>query len=247
MSALNVVFIIFIIIALVLLIVASAASTLSAYGLRNYTPGTNEQTAYYLLIAGAVIGWLSVIVIIVTMIIVFTIGGFNKEEIVDFISEKETFSLAELEEMLKGKKKLDRGTANSIGLLIIMGVIFLGALAVGIMTAIAASYLYSLRNNSTTDQRIYEGSLTATITAFVGALSLVIAFIMYLLIRNQRAKESKMLGKTIEHETQKRVTKKGRAAEEESKKAMKTAEPKIGSASKIVDFTGKSPVIKTVQ
>lgn len=185
MSALVIFFIILVILTILLLIISGFLSAIGAYEVYGSTSNSSIKTAYNLLIAAAVIAFLAFVALIIVLIVVFVVGGTNKDEIVEFFSLNDQFKFDDLKLLVEGKQKLNKQLVNSIGLIIIMVILFLAILAVAILAGLASYYLYSFKNSSTSFTRAYDSALASAVLAAIGCGAILIALILYILIRNK--------------------------------------------------------------
>lgn len=195
MSALVIFFIILLVLTIIFLIISGFLSAIGAYEIYGSTSNSSIKLAYDLLVAAAVIAFLALIVVIIVLIVVFVVGGTSKDEIVEFFSLNDQFKFSDLKLLAEGKEKLNRQLANSIGLIVVMLILFLAVLAVAILAGVASYKLYSFKNSSTAFTRAYDSALASAILAAIGSGSLLIALILYLLIRNKSKEGLDILNK----------------------------------------------------
>lgn len=184
----NVYFVIAIILVCLLLATASVTSAISASDIYN-TPSynTNEgfQTAHGYLVIAAILGFSSLTVLLIILIVGGYAGDFTQEEISLALLNKPVLTPADVKEIKEGEAVIESQTGIQLLIMIIFILIILVTLVVGGLAAAAAIHMAG----DNVASAAYSQAIIAASTALGGTILLIIAVIAFASIRSFREKE----------------------------------------------------------
>lgn len=198
MATANVVFIIFIILAIVLLLVAAGLTTIATWQLfesPNLVTDTNYKYAHSLFTAASIVGWITVALLIIVMIVAFIAGGFTREEVIDALLSKEKLTKEDFANLRRGEKEVSSALTTSIILLVTMAILLIAIIAVGILSIVGVVYLEAARKTDAQAKKAWEAGIAAAVTSLAGGVMLIVAFATYWVVRGHRSKEAKEIEK----------------------------------------------------
>lgn len=185
-----VVFVVMIIIVCLLLLAASIASSISANDSFNstfYNTDPRIRSAYQYLIIASGLGWATLIVLILLVIIAAVAGGFSTIEVSDDLLSNCNPTKADLLAAYAGEKSLSSGYTTQIIVLIILIILALVILTMAILTVIAAVQLGDMKQKDNNANNAYITSSIAAGINSVNVILMIIAIIAYINIGYARS------------------------------------------------------------
>jgi hypothetical protein len=197
-------FLLMVVIAVILLIIASILSTKAAidiFSFSGYPTDSFLKSAHQTLIISSVIGWISIVILTILLIVSYTLGAFTLVEVVSLLNKKGSLTTDDLLKVHQGEKKLSSALTAGTILLVVMSLISVVVLFVCILCAIAAT---SINRSPNISQPVVKNAYTAAVIAAVLGMgvifSIVIALVIYFSLRKDNEKEEKSLETLTEPE-----------------------------------------------
>jgi hypothetical protein len=174
------------------LFVASLTSTLAAYAAQNsiyYSKDNNIGTAREYLTISFIIGWISFILLLITLITAWAVGGFEIESGAENILFEDNPTRNELVLADKAIKKLSAEATFQFYITFVLVVIVLAMLAMTILLGIAASYLALVNPADNNVNSAYSGAAVGAVAAVASLAFIVVAIMAYASIMSLRAQK----------------------------------------------------------
>jgi hypothetical protein len=194
-------FVIMAIIACILILVASITASIGATDAFNSSyNGTNASgvivadpkistAAQYLTVAAA-LGWTSLVLLVVILIIGAVAGAFPKVEISRDMLQMNILTKDDLMVAYRGERELTGGQTMEIVILVVLIMIAIILLAIVILGAIAATDINNMKARDGLADSAYTMAIVTAATAAVALIALIVAIVAYFYIRSNRLKES---------------------------------------------------------
>lgn len=188
----TILFVVMVVLAAILLMVASVTASIGAAdAFSSTTNDTKIRSAHQFLTIAAALGWSSLLVLIVILIVGVVAGGFSTKEVSTALLTKTNPTKEDLMAAYKGEKDLEKGHMTQIILLIVMIIIAIIAFVVGILAVIACVQIAGVPNRDSKANNAYTMSIITSIAGVGGVGLLIVAIISYFAIRKVRAKQLK--------------------------------------------------------
>jgi len=189
------------IIAFLLLLTASIASSVGAsttIGSKYYTTDINIQNANKYLTIATALGWSSVVLLAIILIMGFATGAFNTGDFTAALADKSLITTREMNMIEQDSKNLRRGNTIQVIVIIVFIIVAIITFVVGIFSALAATALTKVTTRDTNFNTMYWSSVAAAIAGIGGILMIIIITILYTILRNTRHRNAAKL-KTLEN------------------------------------------------
>lgn len=197
-------FTITVVIAVLLLVIAAIATATGAvecFSSRYYNLEQKVRGAHSNLTTASVLGWTSVGIMIMMIIIAVVAGGFDTTEVSDALLSSKSISSEDMIKLIKGKAELQHGQTSSIILLIVLIIVSIIVFAMGILSTIAAVQLSNPTPGQTSDPKLstaYTAAIIGAVSGVGGIIFMIIALVTYVAVRSYRERELSKINQVIE-------------------------------------------------
>lgn len=184
------VFVVMTILICLLLIGASIAATVGADFAFNSTFFNTDpriNSAYQYLIVSSGLGWSTLIVLILVLIIAAIAGGFTTLEVSDDILNLCNPTKADLLSAYRGEKDLSSGYTTQIVVLVVLIILALIVLTMAILTIIASVQIADMKQRDANANNAYISAGVAAGLSTVVLIMMIVAIIAYIYMREERA------------------------------------------------------------
>lgn len=185
-------FVVLIILAALLLLTASLTSTFGAIDTFNsslYSTDNNIRAAHQYLTIAAALGWSSLTVLVVILIVTFVSGSFTTVEISETLLVKDYPTREDLLEAYRGEKELASGHTSRIIILVVLIIVAIITFIVGVLAALAAIKLGEITKQDDKSIAAYTQSIIAAASGIGGIGIMIIALVTYISVKSAREEE----------------------------------------------------------
>lgn len=190
----TIIFVVMTIIAGLLLLIASITSTMAAANImksNSYASNQKAKNAYQYLVIAAVLGWSSLVTLIVILIVAVIAGGFTTTQLsTEFINNPNP-NKVDLVEGFKVKKSLESGGTTQIIIIIIFIALAILTLIIGILSVMSAVQIGGIPNRDSFASSAYTETIITAIATIAGIAMLIIAIIAFFGIRAAKQQQYK--------------------------------------------------------
>lgn len=193
------VFLIMITFSTILLLVATLSATIaiSYISQSQYATDKVAQEARLYLVAASVIGWMTLLGLVLTLIFGAVIGGFRTTNYNEIFSKKVFLSDLDLKQIEKDKTQINIDQMMSLVILFLVSIVTVMTLIVGILCIVSSARLNAMFKDDANSTASYMWSISGAVTGFGGSLLMVISVILYAWYRNERKTQVNKLDETV--------------------------------------------------
>ena len=201
-----VLFIVMAIIACILLLVVSLTATAGAIDTFNsvyYTSDPNIRSAHQYLTISAALGWSSLAILIVILVVAAIAGGFSTVEISEALLTKTNPTKEDLIAAYRGERELAAGYTTQIIVLITLIILAIVIFIIGSLSAVAASSIANMKQRDSYANSAYTYSIVTAVIAILGIGIMITAIIAYWgikIARDTQLKEVEVFDKKIQQQ-----------------------------------------------
>lgn len=181
-------FVIVLIIIFILLIIASIYAAIAAgqvFDSALYPTEPKLKDAHSLLVWAAVMGLITVFLIIIVMVVAFATGFFTAANFTNLITSSQTPTQADLAIIFSSSEKLKAEIAASIWILVLLFILVILTVVVGILCWIASSDINSSPVKDDDVNKAYNSAIIATVTSIAGLFFVILGLIVFFYFRSQ--------------------------------------------------------------
>lgn len=188
------------IISVVLLFIASIGASIAAgsiFGSSVYSTSSKARSAHSYLTAAAVLGWSSIAILIIILLVAAWSGVFTTVTIPESWSTAGILTRQDLATAMLERKQLSEGHGAQILVLIFLIIIAIITFIIGILAAIAAGEIAAIAGGDSRSRNAYTWSVVAAVGGIGGIVAMFIAVLVYMSLRSTMAKEVQTLNAEI--------------------------------------------------
>lgn len=185
----SVLFVIMSIVAAVLLLTASITATSGAVDSINsvfYNSDQNIRSAHQYLAIAAVLGWLGLIILLITFIVAAFTGGFATDTISDEMLLTDNPTIDDIATINKTYTELIGGRTAEFVVFVILITISLSTFIMGILSAVGAANLGEASQQDGNSHSAYNSAIISAITGLLAGGALIVVSLAYSRMKSTR-------------------------------------------------------------
>ena len=183
-------FMVLVIAVVIALIVVSVFAAIGASNLAksaSYLTDPHAKSAHQSLTIAAALGWVSVVVLVVVLIMGFFVGGFTASEISDAILQKRHPSSTEVAAAAKSQMQLESGRSAQVVVLILLILVSIVTFVIGALGVHAAIQANDIALKDDVAKSAYIQSIIVAVVGIGTIGILIVALVSWISIRAARA------------------------------------------------------------
>lgn len=185
----SVLFVIMSIVAAVLLLTASITATSGAVDSINsvfYNSDPNIRSAHQYLAVAAVLGWLGLIILLITFIVAAVTGGFATVTISSEMLLTVNPTVDDITAVDTAYKEIVKGRTAEFVVFVILITVTLSTFIMGILSAVGAANLGEASQQDSNSHSAYNSAIISAITGLLAGGALIFVSLAYSWMRSER-------------------------------------------------------------
>lgn len=190
----TILFVIMSIIAGLLLLIVSLTASIGAANISKstfYNADQRVRSAHQYLIITAALGWSSLAVLVIILIVAAIAGGFTRVEVSEALLTKSSPDKSDLLQAYRGQKELSSGHTTQIVVLVVLIALTIITFALAVLTVLAAIQIGGMRRRDSRANTAYTLAIIAAVAGVGSIAIMIIAVIAYMSVRSAREKQLK--------------------------------------------------------